>query len=241
MTRAMRGAVGVVVTWALAASAQAQGDSRVRGPLLTRTDAAIVGVAATASVALIGWDRAIADAARRPSVQGDRVLGSIADGANAYGDPGVLVAGAALWVSGRVWHDDSRRLIGVRSIEAIIAGGVVTGALKSLTGRARPYQSPDDARDFRLGRGFGSRSEYQSFPSGHATAAFAFASAVDAEWARLRPGRPAWVPAALYAAAALTGAARVYRDRHWASDVVMGSAIGFVAGRAVVRWHADHP
>lgn len=221
--------------------AAGQGGSAGHGPILTRTDAAIVGVAATTSAVLVGWDRAIADAARRPPLQGNRLLGGIADGGNAYGDPGVLVAGAALWISGRLSHDNSRRLIGLRSVEAIVAGGVVTGALKSLAGRARPDQSPGDARDFRLGRGFGSRGEYQSFPSGHATAAFAFASAVDAEWARLRPGRPAWVPAVLYAAAALAGAARVYRDRHWASDVVMGSAVGFVAGRAVVRWHADSP
>jgi membrane-associated phospholipid phosphatase len=46
---------------------------------------------------------------------------------------------------------------------------------------------------------------------------------------------------ALYGVAALTGISRVFHDRHWASDVVMGGAIGYVTGRAITRWHADAP
>ncbi len=226
---------------AVPGAAIAQADSASRRPVLTRTDAAIVGAAAAASAVLVGWDRAIADAVRTSPLQDARVVRGAMSAATAYGDPGVIAVGAALWLSGHWARDDVRRLVGLRSVEAILASGAASGLLKGVTGRARPDQSPGDARDFVLGRGIGDRREFQSFPSGHASAAFAFASAVDAEWTRLRPGRPAWVPVALYAAAALTGAARVYRDQHWASDVVMGAAVGLVGGRAVVRWHADHP
>lgn len=234
-------ALGFAAMLVPAGPACAQADSAGHGPVLTRADAALVGVAAATSAVLIGWDRAIASSVRKSPLQDNRSVREVMGAANAYGDPGVLVAGAALWLSGHWAHDDTRRLVGLRSVEAVLASGAVSGLLKGVIGRARPDESPDNARDFVLGRGIGNRSEFQSFPSGHATAAFAFASAVDAEWARLRPGRPAWVPAVLYAAAALTGAARVYRDRHWVSDVVMGGAIGFVGGRAVVRWHADRP
>ncbi len=220
---------------------RAQDVPRTRSPVLAGSDVAIVGVGVAASAVLVGWDRAIADGARASPLQGNHVVGGIMDGMSAYGSPGVLAAGVALWVSGYWPGSEARRLVGLRSLEAVIATGAVTSVLKGVMGRARPDESPGNSRDFVLGRGIGDRSEFQSFPSGHTTAAFAFASVVDAEWARLRPGRSRLVPAMLYAAAALTGAARVYRDRHWASDVVMGGVIGFVGGRAVVRWHADKP
>ncbi|HVZ49646.1 MAG TPA: phosphatase PAP2 family protein [Gemmatimonadaceae bacterium] len=227
------------VAFVRSSPAQAPDTSR-HGPVLARTDAAIIGVAALTSGVLLGWDGAIARHMQGSPLRDDAFVRTVMDGASTYGDPGTIVLGAGVWLSGRLAHDATRERIGMRAVEAIVASGIVGGALKGLTGRARPDTS-GNPRDFVLGRGIGNREAFQSFPSGHATAAWAFASAVDAEWLRLRPSRPRWVPAALYAAATLTAASRVYRNRHWASDVVMGGAIGFVSGRAVVRWHRDPP
>jgi hypothetical protein len=33
----------------------------------------------------------------------------------------------------------------------------------------------------------------------------------------------------------------MYHNKHWASDVLVGAAIGTFAGRKVVRWHHSHP
>ena len=33
----------------------------------------------------------------------------------------------------------------------------------------------------------------------------------------------------------------MYNNRHWASDVIMGAAIGTFAGTKVVRYHLTHP
>jgi hypothetical protein len=33
----------------------------------------------------------------------------------------------------------------------------------------------------------------------------------------------------------------MYENRHWASDVIMGAAIGTFAGTKVVRYHRTHP
>jgi membrane-associated phospholipid phosphatase len=230
-----------VVLVAVAASLASAQDSTARhGPLFTRTDAALVGVAAATSVVLFGADAAISRNVRAWRADGPRLDG-VMQAASASGDPGTLIIGAGLWASGAWAHDRTRRLVGRRAVEAILVSGVATGAIKALSGRARPDESPDNATSFEFGRGIGDRSEFQSFPSGHATAAFAFASAVDAEWQRLNPQRPRWVAPVLYAAATAVAASRVYRDRHWTSDVVLGGAIGFVAGRAVVRWNADRP
>jgi hypothetical protein len=39
----------------------------------------------------------------------------------------------------------------------------------------------------------------------------------------------------------LIAASGMYNNKHWASDVVMGAAIGTFAGTKVVRYHHSHP
>ena len=45
----------------------------------------------------------------------------------------------------------------------------------------------------------------------------------------------------LVRAASLVGAARIYEDRHWASDVIAGAAVGTIVSRVVVRYVRAHP
>ena len=33
----------------------------------------------------------------------------------------------------------------------------------------------------------------------------------------------------------------MYNNRHWASDVIIGAAVGTFAGNKVVRYHHSHP
>jgi membrane-associated phospholipid phosphatase len=79
----------------------------------------------------------------------------------------------------------------------------------------------------------------QSFPSGHTTAAFAFAGALHRELRASQPRAARWVVPALYTAAALTGVARMHADKHWASDVVMGAGVGVVSSHIVARFHGE--
>ena len=46
---------------------------------------------------------------------------------------------------------------------------------------------------------------------------------------------------ALYGGAALAGVSRMYNNRHWASDVLVGAGIGTFAGLKVVRYQHSHP
>jgi membrane-associated phospholipid phosphatase len=210
-----------------------------RDSIFTARDATILGAGTIAALVTIGWDRQISSAFRESPLQRNQATRSAMDMAGFAGDPGAILAGAGLWLSGRWGNDRTRERLGLRSMEAVLLSGVFTGGIKAIAGRARPDQSPTMPRDLVIGRGFGDRSEFQSFPSGHATVAFAFASAIDAELNRIAPQHPGWIVPTLYGIAAATAVSRVYHDRHWASDVMLGSAIGFVGGRAVVRWHGD--
>jgi undecaprenyl-diphosphatase len=87
------------------------------------------------------------------------------------------------------------------------AADLLTTLLKELTGRHRPPVH-------RLGPAVGS----SSFPSGHATTAFACATMLAALVPRLR------VP--LFALAALVALSRLYNGDHYPLDVLAGAVLG---------------
>ena len=73
-------------------------------------------------------------------------------------------------------------------------------------------------------------SDNQSFPSGHASMAFAAARSVDKEFRK----DCIWIPIAGYAAATAIGVERVVSDRHHWYDVVAGAGVGI--GAAELTW-----
>lgn len=114
----------------------------------------------------------------------------------------------------------------LRVAAGFVAADAVTAVLKPLVGRARPYVGAG-AYAFRA---FASTDARHSFPSGHATHAFALAAGVADETRR------PWVAAAAYGTAALVGWSRVHDDQHWTSDVVAGAVVGTAAGLTTRRW-----
>jgi membrane-associated phospholipid phosphatase len=71
-------------------------------------------------------------------------------------------------------------------------------------------------------------SDQLSFPSGHTSTAFAWATVANAHY-----GWKAGVPS--YLAASAIGLSRITNDKHHLSDVVAGATIGLITGRTVVR------
>jgi membrane-associated phospholipid phosphatase len=109
--------------------------------------------------------------------------------------------------------------------EAASVAVLLTQTSKLAAARLRP--------DIWASGGHGTTDSRMSFWGGHS--AFAFSVAAGAtQVARLR-GRPGWkwLGVASFAAAAATGWPRVAGDRHWATDVVVGAAVGTAAGLAV--------
>jgi membrane-associated phospholipid phosphatase len=167
---------------------------------------------------------------------------AVVDVGNLYGSPGAIGLGLALWGGGRLAKRPTVAAAGFRALEAIAVSGVVTSAFKETMGRARPNVATAGREDWQLFRGArSSTGDYESFPSGHATAAFAFAAAVTGEVALHAPEHAKLVGVTTFGLAGLTAFARMHDDRHWLSDVTVGAGIGTVTALAIRRWHETRP
>jgi membrane-associated phospholipid phosphatase len=220
------------------AQARAQQDTLSRA-LVRRSEALTLLGFGVAAAAIAPADEHLAAWIRGPSVQGPS-LNTVARVFNFAGDPGTVIASATLYVFGAATHRRHAMDAAVHIGESVVGASVITWALKTVAGRARPFVSADtNSKDLRFGRGRDG-GQYQSLPSGHTTAAFAFASAMASEAATWTP-RWHWVAPAGYGAATLVALARMYDDKHWASDVVLAAGIGTATAKATVRFNHARP
>jgi membrane-associated phospholipid phosphatase len=131
-------------------------------------------------------------------------------------------AAGAFALTGAFTKNEKARDTGLLAAQAMVNAQLVVGALKLLSGRERPVKA-DGKVDFGdFGNG--------SFPSGHAMGAFAFASVVAHQYRDHR-----FIPWIAYGAAGAIASSRVSARRHFASDVLVGSAMGWFIGRYVVK------
>ena len=154
--------------------------------------------------------------------------GSFADPGDILGGPEVLIPlPAAVFVASLLTRDDKFRDFSASLVRAFAINKVFTQAIKYGTRRKRP--------DFGLPlpNGAPPRMERNSFPSGHTSGNFAWASVVHHHY-----GWKAGVPAFL--TAAYVGATRIEDSRHHLSDVVAGAVLGYVIGRASSREYQKH-
>lgn len=111
---------------------------------------------------------------------------------------------------------------------AVAVSNLVTEVLKYSIGRGRPFVG-GEADAFHFSH-FAGNPAYYSFPSGHATTAFALALAVSAVWPQAR------VAMAVYAL--IIAATRLVLLAHHPSDVVAGAMVGIVGTMFVRYWFA---
>ncbi len=136
---------------------------------------------------------------------------------------------AASYLVGVILKNPKLKKASVVAMSSLIVSGVLGQGLKMLFARERPYRSGDSQWNFH---GPGNYSlEHRSFPSGHTTAAFAVASSI----ATVYDSKV--VKALAYTAAALTGISRIHDNKHWASDVFLGAALGTAMGVFITKRH----
>ena len=246
MTRIRWVIVGLVVATSGAAAQDVPGvrpgdTTHVQKTLFTWRDGVMAGGFAALTVAMFPVDKRAAVELQEPDNQANRFFKNASVDVQYIADPGSIVIGVGLYGVGRVAHWRDVEDLGLHGTEAVIFSGAITGILKDVVGRARPFVSNDsNPHLFHFAKGI-SNGNYQSFPSGHTTAAFAAAAAVTSESQRWWP-QGIWIVApAMYGGATLVGLSRMYNNAHWASDVALGAGIGTFSGLKVVRYSHMHP
>jgi membrane-associated phospholipid phosphatase len=226
---------------ALAQAPAATDTSQAQQTLFTARDAWLAAGFAGLTVAMFPIDKHIETHLRDQSTPANRFLDRSAKGVEYITTPGSFLIGGALYGIGVVANKPRLRDLGWHGTEAVLLSSGITGVLKGALGRARPDASIEtQPSDFKFAKGFSS-STRQSFPSGHATTAFAAAAAVTAEVHRMWPEYTWYVGPVMYGGATLVGLSRMYHNRHWASDVALGAGIGTFSGLKVVKYTHAHP
>lgn len=130
-----------------------------------------------------------------------------------FGDANAMRPATILFFVGSLFQDDHRfQDAAFTGLESLMLANLLTNALKAATGRSRPWQKPgaDDWEPF---------SGKTSFPSGHATTAFALMT----PWVMYFDHPAAWLAMGVAAASSLS---RVTLRYHWPSDILAGALIG---------------
>ena len=209
--------------------------------LFNHRDLIIAGAMTATTFALFPVDKRIASELQDSTTQANRFFKQSSKGLEVFASPGAFIIGGSMYLVGRLGNMPRVADLGWHGTEAVLIGDGITFILKGSLGRSRPFVSNGAIpRDFDLGRGF-KDSEWQSFPSGHTTTAFAAAAAVTDETTIWWP-RSTWVVGpVMYTGATLVGLSRMYHNKHWASDVALGALIGTFSGKKVVLASHDNP
>ena len=218
----------------------AQADTLSPRPLFRPNDAYLAAAFLVGTIALHPLDKTWAQHLQDSTTQTNRFFGDVASTVRTIAEPGSYLIGLSMYAVGRLTHNEKAADLGLHGTEAIAVGALTGDVLKNVFGRARPYVNVNDPNNWSFGRGL-KGGQYQSFPSGHTVAAFAAAAAVTSETSRWWPSTRWIIGPAMYGGATLVGLSRMYNNKHWASDVMMGAAIGTFAGNKVVRYHHSHP
>lgn len=136
---------------------------------------------------------------------------------NEFGEKKYIIpATFATWVIGTAIKDERLSTTALNSGKALVTAAILTEGTKILSGRSRPDMNKGNMHFNAFG---GTSNETKSFPSGHAFVSWAVFTPFAEEYSK-------WI----YIIPASVSFVRMYRNRHWFSDVVLGGGIGYFAG-----------
>ena len=159
------------------------------------------------------------------------VITNLGDGKSSI----VLFGGA--YAYSLLMGDARAKELGVIGLESFAVSGVASLVLKMTFSREQPNVATRSGGTFygpfaffRQGQNSGKGwSFFDAFPSGHTATVFAAATTI----ADLCSNP--WVSAASYSVASMVGVSRIMEQTHWASDVFVGSIVGYYSTKLVEK------
>jgi len=139
---------------------------------------------------------------------------------------------AGFYIEGLINKNNRSKKTALLGLKTMAVTVVYSRIPKYLFQRHRP--DADDPPNAYLWEGpFHGITGHTSFPSGHAATVFSLAAIVASEYRQHRA-----VPIIAYSIAGAASLSRIYDNRHWASDVLVGAAFGFAIGKLI--YHKDN-
>ena len=175
-----------------------------------------------ATTVTITTDRQVMSSARLD----DASLNSHAETASNGLLGGFVAAPVLIYGLGHIRHDDHATESGILGGEAMVDSLVVDEVMKAVTMRQRPTLNGAKGKFFQTSVGLDS-----SFPSTHSMIAWSSAAVIASEY------NGPMTKIATYGLATGLSLTRVLAKQHFPSDVLVGSAVGWLVGRYVVRKH----
>jgi membrane-associated phospholipid phosphatase len=137
---------------------------------------------------------------------------------------GFIAAPVVLYGVGHFRGNEHARETGLLGAEALVDGVVVEQGMKLMFWRERPYQDQGRGRFFQSSAGVDS-----SFPSSHTVLAWSAAAVLASEY------KNPWTRTLVYTGAAGISFTRLMGQQHFPSDVIVGSAVGWLVGHYVYK------
>lgn len=156
-----------------------------------------------------------------------------------FGGPYEIYTLAGFGTYGLIFKSDKVKTTTLLATQAYLTGAAIESVMKLLSGRTRPsaYNGVNSETEPNFYGPFSKRAkdingskEFSSFPSGHTTVAFAAATVFAKEYSK-----SVIVPIIAYSAATAIGLSRITENKHWATDVFVGAALGYLTGKQVVN------
>ena len=180
---------------------------------LELTNPELLTLAAATSLGIVAFknDQEITDVI---SSNQSQLANTVSDVGNFLGSNAVIGIAAGSYFLGVVYENDRLKKVGLFTVGASLASGLVTTGVKEIFGRVRPNQDRGPYNFFEAGN--------KSFYSGHTAQAFTIATV----FAELYKEDYPIAPYIAYGVAAITAYARVHDKAHWGSDVIIGAVAG---------------
>lgn len=148
-----------------------------------------------------------------------------------YGEPLTpIVLSTFFIVNGNSNASAYQKKMGFEIIQSTFYAFATTQLIKIVLGRERP-EFTDDNMSFNGFTLFD--NDYFSLPSAHTAIAFALSTVLS------QNSKSDVLKVVSYLPALVTSYSRIYENRHWFSDVVLGGIIGFVTAKYFVALHDE--
>jgi membrane-associated phospholipid phosphatase len=141
------------------------------------------------------------------------------------GGTGAAISG--MWLYGIRTGNPHVKETGELTLESLANTFLIYAPMQFIAGRERPDEGTGNGRFWRHG------NLNTSFPSGHPMFTWAMASVVAHEYPR------PWLKVLAYGAALSVSGARLTGRNHFASDIWVGSVLGYLIGTHIFHAHCD--